>query len=79
MFYLCLDVYRYCLGNMFKFLLDSSCLISKLIRITQPNLWCLYVENVGLYALRYYYKLEIEYCSYYHCHQSLDMDFRHWQ
>ncbi len=24
---------------------------------------------LGLYALRYYYRLEIKYCSYYHCHQ----------
>jgi hypothetical protein len=24
---------------------------------------------LGLYALKYYCKLEIEYCNYYHCHQ----------
>jgi hypothetical protein len=27
------------------------------------------VDYLGLYALRYYYRLEIEYCSYYHRHQ----------
>jgi len=27
------------------------------------------VGYLGLYALRYYWRLEIEYCSYYHCHQ----------
>ncbi len=27
------------------------------------------VGCLGLYALRYYCRLEIEYCSYYHCHQ----------
>jgi hypothetical protein len=27
------------------------------------------IGYLGLYALRYYYRLEIKYYNYYHCHQ----------